>query len=74
MEVILWIGCKKMNSAISYIKSHLDKEIDLNWVGKIAGCNAYQFQRVFSYVANTTLAEYIRRRMETPTGNMPFFH
>lgn len=56
---------QKMNSAISYIEANLDNEIDFNRVGVIAGCNAYQFQRVFSYMANTTLSEYIRRRRLT---------
>ena len=51
-----------MNTAISYIEANLDSEIDLNRAGKIVGCNAIQFRRVFSYMANTTLAEYIRRR------------
>lgn len=53
---------QKMNTAVGYIEANLDSKIDLGKVGNIAGCSAYQFGRVFSYMANTTLAEYIRRR------------
>lgn len=52
----------KMNEAVAYIERGLDGEIDLAEAGRIAGCSAYHFQRVFGYMANTTLAEYIRRR------------
>lgn len=55
-----WV--QKMNNAISYIEANLDDEIDLNKASQIAGCNAIQFGRVFSYMSNTTLSEYIRRR------------
>lgn len=54
-----------MNAAVSYIEARLDGEIDLAELGRIAGCSAYHFQRVFGYMANTTLAEYIRRRRLT---------
>lgn len=58
-----WIT--KMNAAVAYIEANLAGEIDMHEAGKIAGCSAYHFQRVFSYMANTTLAEYIRRRRLT---------
>lgn len=56
---------EKMNTAIGYIEANLDKQIDMDKVGKLAGCNIHQFQRVFAYMANTSLAEYIRRRKLT---------
>jgi AraC family transcriptional regulator len=56
---------QNMNYAIGYIEANLDDEIDLVKAGKIAGCTLYHFQRVFSYMANTTVAEYIRRRRLT---------
>ena len=58
-----WIT--KMNAVVDYIEDNLDGEISLRQAGKIAGCSAYHFQRVFSYMANTTLSEYIRRRRLT---------
>ena len=58
-----WI--KRMNDAIAYIEENLDGEIDYQQLAKRANCSAYHFQRVFSYMANTSLAEYIRRRRLT---------
>lgn len=56
---------QKMNLAIGYIEANLDDTIEMNRIGEIAGCNIYQFQKVFAYMANTSLAEYIRRRRLT---------
>ena len=36
--------------------------IDLEEVSKIACCSTYHFQRMFTYIADITLSEYIRRR------------
>lgn len=58
-----WIG--RMNAAVAYIEANLDGEIDMKEVGRLASCSVYHFQRVFSYMANVTLAEYIRRRRLT---------
>ncbi len=55
-----WIG--RLNEAIAYIENNLDGEIDYGALGRAAGCTAYQFQRMFSYMAEVTLGEYIRRR------------
>lgn len=56
---------QKMNTAIGYIEANLDDRIDMDKVGRLAGCNIHQFQRVFAYMANSSLAEYIRRRKLT---------
>ena len=56
---------QRMNEALAYVEAHLDDEIDLKVVSKIAHCSPYHFQRVFSYMAGTSLAEYIRRRRLT---------
>lgn len=37
-------------------------DIDMEKVGRIAGCSAYHFQRIFTYMSDVTLSEYIRRR------------
>lgn len=55
-----WI--ERLNKAIIYIEEHLTKEIDYEELGKIACCSAYHFQRMFAYMANVPLSEYIRRR------------
>ena len=36
--------------------------IDYEQLGRIACCSAYHYQRMFTYMAGITLAEYIRRR------------
>lgn len=55
-----WI--ERLNQAIGYIEEHLQEEIDYEQLAKIACCSSYHFQRMFSYLANVSLAEYIRRR------------
>ncbi|MGI6665640.1 MAG: AraC family transcriptional regulator [Christensenellaceae bacterium] len=55
----------KMNEALSYIEAHLTEEIDMREVAHIAGCSAYHFTRVFSYMAGVNLGEYLRRRRLT---------
>ena len=55
-----WIN--RLNSAINYIEEHINDEIDMEQVGKVAGCSSYHFQRMFAYMAEIPLSEYIRRR------------
>ena len=53
------------NAALDDLELHLDGEIDLEKTGRIAGCTAYHFQRMFSYLAGVPLSEYVRRRRMT---------
>ena len=55
-----WI--KRLNSAINYIEQNMCDDIDLEEVAKIACCSTYHFQRMFAYMADLPLSEYIRRR------------
>lgn len=55
-----WI--EHLNKAIIYIEEHITEEIDYEQVAKIACCSTYHFQRMFAYMANIPLSEYIRRR------------
>lgn len=55
----------KLNKSISYIEDNLAGQIDYNHAAKIACCSVFHFQRMFSYIANIPLAEYIRRRRMT---------
>ncbi len=56
---------QSLNSAITYIEGHLDSEVDYNEVARIACCSVHHFQRIFSYIAEIPLSEYIRRRRLT---------
>lgn len=55
-----WI--ERLNRAINYIEEHITEEIDYGEAAKIACCSTYHFQRMFAYMANIPLSEYIRRR------------
>jgi len=55
-----WI--ENLNKAIDYMEERIAEEIDYAKLAKIACCSSYQFQRMFFYIANVSLPEYIRRR------------
>ena len=58
-----WLN--SLSKAIEYIENHLEQEISFDEAARIASCSTYYFQRIFSYVAGISLAEYIRRRRMT---------
>ncbi|WDH99588.1 AraC family transcriptional regulator [Paenibacillus urinalis] len=55
----------RMNRALDHIELNLTGEIDLKEVAQCACCSSHQFQRMFSFITNVPLAEYIRRRRLT---------
>lgn len=56
---------KNWNEALDHLEHDLDGDIKLEELGRLAGCSAYHFQRMFSYLAGVPLNEYIRRRRMT---------
>lgn len=56
---------EKLNEALEYLEENLDSDINYEKAAKIAGCSTYHFQRMFSYIANISLTEYIRKRKMT---------
>lgn len=57
-----WLN--KMNDGIDYIETHLRDKIDLGEAARIACCSLSRFQRMFTFVTDITITEYIRcRRM-----------
>lgn len=52
----------RINQAIAYIEAHITGDIDYAQAAKIACCPTHQFPRIFAYVADIPLNEYIRRR------------
>lgn len=58
-----WI--ERVNSIVEYIEDNLDKEISNERIAQMAGCSIYNFQRMFSYIADKPLSEYIRSRRLT---------
>ena len=55
-----WV--ERLNQSMNYIEEHLTGEIDYEQLGRIACCSTYHYQRMFTYMAGITLAEYVRRR------------
>ncbi len=55
-----WI--ERLNGAINYIEENIYESINLEKVARIACCSTYHFQRMFAYMAEIPLSEYIRRR------------
>ena len=58
-----WI--QRMNKAIGYIEDNLANDIDYEGAAKLACCSVYHFQRMFSFILDVPLSEYIRRRRLT---------
>lgn len=56
---------ERLNQSISYMEDNLAGEIHIEQAAKIACCSSFHFQRMFSYIATVSLAEYIRRRRMT---------
>ncbi|MGO4274645.1 effector binding domain-containing protein [Paenibacillus sp. TAF58] len=52
----------RMNRALDYIEMNISGEIYLTEVASQACCSSYQFQRIFSFITDVSLAEYLRRR------------
>lgn len=53
---------KRLNEAINYMEEHMTEDLDYEQIAKVAGCSVYHFQRMFAYMADVPLSEYIRRR------------
>ena len=58
-----WIH--QLNKIVDYIEANLQNEISNDTIAEIACCSIYNFQRMFSYIAQTSLSEYIRNRRLT---------
>ena len=56
---------ENMNNAVAYIENHLQEKTDYEQISKSACCSVYHFQRMFTYITNIPLSEYIRRRKMT---------
>ena len=54
-----------MNAALDYVEENLCDEIDYAVLEKLTCCSAHTFFKMFSYVADVSLSEYVRRRRLT---------
>lgn len=53
---------KNFNDVIDYIEEHLTEDIDIDALAKKAQLSIYEFRRIFSFVAQLPVSEYIRKR------------
>ncbi len=58
-----WQKC--MNKVLDYIENNLSSDIDYYAAAKIMNCSECEFRRIFSFLAQIPLSEYIRRRRLT---------
>lgn len=56
---------KRMNNALDYVEYNLINEIDMNKVAQLALTSSYDFQKMFSFITDVSLVEYIRHRRLT---------
>lgn len=56
---------EKMNRAIEYIEENLEDKVDCDDISKITCCSSYHFHRMFLFITDISLSEYIRRRRLT---------
>lgn len=55
----------RMSLALAYVEKNLTGEINQEELARIACCSAYNFYRMFSFITDISLTEYIRRRKLT---------
>lgn len=55
----------QLNRAMEYIEEHISGDLTLESVSSVTMYSAYHFQRLFCYIADMPLSEYIRRRKMT---------
>lgn len=64
-----------LNRAMEYIEEHLTQTIDYQQLAIIANCPIYYFQRIFFFMTQMTLNEYIRkRRMSLAIADLQYTH
>lgn len=55
----------RMNQAMEYIENNLSNKIDYYLAAQLMNCSEWEFRRIFSFLAQIPLSEYIRRRRLT---------
>lgn len=51
-----------LNKMLEYIESNLDKKINYNEISKITHTNLFILERIFMFLTNMTITEYIKKR------------
>lgn len=53
---------ENLNNMIQYIEENLDNEIDLKYLSNITNTNLFILERIFMFLTNMTIVEYIKKR------------
>ena len=53
---------ENLQKVINYIEDNLENEIDLKQLSKLIGMNDFILQRIFVFITDITLSEYIKKR------------
>ncbi|MEU0199500.1 MULTISPECIES: AraC family transcriptional regulator [unclassified Streptomyces] len=59
---------ERLNQAMEHIEHHLDQDLDVAELARIAATSEYHLRRMFSALAGMPLSEYVRRRRLTLAG------
>ena len=65
----------QLNQAMAYIESHIEDDMALADVSSVTAYSSFHFGRLFYYIADMSLSEYIRKRklslaaMKLQSGN-----
>lgn len=51
-----------LNQMVKYIEEHLTENIEYKKLAKIVGVSEYNLQRIFTFLTNMSISEYIRKR------------
>ena len=51
-----------LNKMVEYIEDNLDDVIDYNMLSKIVNTNIFILERIFMFLTNMTINEYIKMR------------
>lgn len=56
---------EKMNDALTYIEEHLERTVDYRAAARAACSSPTRFQRIFAFLTDMTIGEYVRYRKMT---------
>ncbi|MFE9674429.1 GyrI-like domain-containing protein [Streptomyces sp. NPDC006259] len=59
---------ERLNQAMEHIEHHLDQDIEVAELARVAATSEYHLRRMFSALAGMPLSEYVRRRRLTLAG------
>ena len=58
-----------LNQMVKYIEENLTENIEYKKLAQIVGVSEYNLQRIFVFLTNISLAEYIRKRSKVNNCN-----